>query len=153
MIKSYNKFFKDPLRKSHKLVITYFSGSVIKRQERSIRDEGDIQTLDCAAIEKDRSKFKELFWKVKGSEVVIGYCNRNKCGTSKSFLEDKKIQVLGISKGTLSIKRTLPQKIPGQTVTFVCEVHTTDHDVRVSEAKIIYSLECKEDYTKNYNDN
>ena len=52
--------------------------------------------------------------------------------------------MLGISKGTLSIKRTLPQKIPGQTVTFVCEVHTTDNDdVRVSEAKIIYSLECK----------
>ena len=142
MIKSYNKFFKDPLRKSHKLVITYFSGSVIKRQERSIRDEGDIQTLECAAIEKDRSKFEELFWKVEGS--VIGYCNRNKCGTSKSFLEDKRIQVLGISKGTLSIKRTLPQKMTGQTVTFVCEVHTTDYDdVRVSEAKIIYSLECK----------
>ncbi|CAH3146094.1 unnamed protein product, partial [Porites evermanni] len=66
------------------------------------------------------------------------------CGTSKSFLEDKRIQVLGISKGTLSIKRTLPQKMTGQTVTFVCEVHTTDYgDVRVSEAKIIYSLECK----------
>lgn len=144
MIKSYNKFFKDPLRKSHQLVITYFSGSVIKRQERSIRDEGDIQTLDCAGIEKDRSKFKELFWKVKGSKDAFAYCNRNKCGTSTRFLEDKRIQVLGISKGTLSIKRTLPQKIPGQTVTFVCEVHTTDHDdVRVSEAKIIYSLECK----------
>ena len=144
MIKSYNKFFKDPLRKSHQLGITYFSGSVIKRQERSIRDEDDIQTLDCAAIEKDRSKFKELFWKVEGSEDAIAYCNRNKCGTSKSFLEDKRIHVLGISlKGTLSIKRTLPQKIPGQTVTFVCEVHTTDYKLRISEAKIIYSLECK----------
>ena len=143
MIKSYNKFFKDPLRKSHKLVITYFSGSIIKRQERSIRDEGDIQTLDCAAIKRDRSKFKELFWKVKGSEDAIAYCNGNKCGTLKRFLEDKRIQVLDISKGTLSLKRTLPQKIPGQTVTFVCEVHTTDNNVRVSEAKIIYSLECK----------
>ena len=89
---------------------------------------------------------------MKGSEDVIGYCNRNNCGTSKSFLEDKKIQVLGISKGTLSIKRTLPQKIPGQTVTFVCEVHTTDN-VRVSKAKIIYPLECKYNYSQNYNDN
>ena len=82
---------------------------------------------------------------MEGSEDAIGYCNRNKCGTPKSFLEDKRIHVLGISlEGTLSIKRTLPQKIPGQTVTFVCEVHTTDNDdVRVSEAKIIYSLECK----------
>ena len=81
---------------------------------------------------------------MKGSTDVIGYCNSNECGTSESFLEDKRIQVLGISKGTLSIKRTLPQKVPGQTVTFVCEVHTTDNDdVRVSEAKIIYSLECK----------
>ena len=51
--------------------------------------------------------------------------------------------MLGISKGTLSVKRTLPQKMTGQTETFVCEVHTTDYDVRVSEAKIIYSLECK----------
>ena len=133
---------------------TYFSGSVIKRQERSIRDEGDIQTLDCAAIEKDRSKFKELFWKVKGSTDVFGYCDRNQCGTLITFLEDNRIQVWGISKDTLSIKRTLPQKIPGQTVTFVCEVHTTDHDdIRVSEAKIIYPLECKYDYTRNYNDN
>ena len=82
---------------------------------------------------------------MEGSEDNIVYCNRNKCGTPKRFLEDKRIHVLGISlEGTLSIKRTLPQKIPGQTVTFVCEVHTTDiDDVRVSEAKIIYSLECK----------
>ena len=104
-------------------------------------------------MEKDRSKFKELFWKVKGSTDVIGYCNRNKCGTSKSFLEDKRILVLGLSKGTLSIKRILPQKIPVQTVIFVCEVFTTDYNVRVSEAKIIYPLECKYDYTQNYNDN
>ena len=89
---------------------------------------------------------------MKGSGDVIGYCERHKCKTSKGFLEDKRIQVLGISKGTLSIKRTLPQKIPGQTVIFVCEVHTTDN-VRVSEAKIIYPLECKYDYTQNYNDN
>ena len=88
---------------------------------------------------------------MKGSGDVIGYCKRNKCRTG--FLEDKRIQVLGISlKGTLSIKRTLPQKIPGQTVIFVCEVYTTDN-VRVSEAKIIYPLECKYDYTQNYNDN
>ena len=81
---------------------------------------------------------------MEGSEDAIGYCNRNKCGTPKSFLEDKTIHVLGISlEGTLSIKRTLPQKIPGQTVTFVCEVHTTDYKVRTSEAKIIYFLECK----------
>ena len=80
---------------------------------------------------------------MEGSEDAIGYCDRNKCGTFNNFLEDNRIQVLGISKGTLSIKRTLPQKIPGQTVTFVCEVHTTDNNVRVSEAKIIYSLECK----------
>ena len=60
--------------------------------------------------------------------------------------------MLDISKGTLILKWTLPQKIPGQTVTFVCEVHTTD-DIRVSEAKIIYPLECKYDYTQNYNDN
>ena len=92
---------------------------------------------------------------MKGSTDVIGYCNRNKCWTFKSFLEDKSIEVLGISKGTLSIKRTLPQKIAGQTVIFVCEVHTTDYnvDISVSEAKIIYPLECKYDYTQNYNDN
>lgn len=121
-----------------------FSGSVITRQERSIKGEGDIQELDCAAIGKDPSKVDELYWKLKGSGDEIGYCNGyKKCWTSKSFLEDKRIQVLGISKGTLNIKRTLPQKTAGHTVTFLCEVHTTDFDLRVSEATIIYSLECK----------
>lgn len=81
---------------------------------------------------------------MKESADYIGYCDRNRnCRTLNSFLEDKRIQVLGISKDTLTIKRTLPQKTTGNTVTFVCEVHITDFDVRVSEAKIIYSLECK----------
>ena len=65
------------------------------------------------------------------------------CSKSKSSLEDNRIQVLNISNGTLNIKRTLPQKTAGHTVTFVCEVSTTDNKVHLSEAKITYSSECK----------
>ena len=121
--------------------MTYFSGSAITRQEHSIR--GDIKTLDCDAIKEDPSKYYEMYWKVKGAEV-IGYCNTNKnCSTSKSFLEDKRIQVVSISSGTLSINRTLPQKTIGHTMNITCEVHTTDHKIHVSEDTIVYSLESK----------
>ena len=121
--------------------MTYFSGSAITRQEHSIK--GDIQTLDCDAIKKDPSKYDEMYWKVKGAEE-IGYCNGNKkCWTSKSFLEDKRIQVVSISSGALTIKRTLPQKTTGHTMTITCEVLTTDNKIHVSEVTIVYSLESK----------
>ena len=123
--------------------MTYFSGSAKTRQEHSIR--GDIQTLDCDAIKKDPSKYYEMYWRVKGVEGDIGYCNKDrKCWKTKSqLLEDKRIQVVSISSSNLSIKRTLPQKTTGHTVTFTCEVHTTDNTIDISEVTIVYSLECK----------
>ena len=123
--------------------MTYFSGSAITRQEHSIR--GDIQTLDCNAIKKDPSKYYEMYWRVKGADGDIGYCNRDrKCWETKSqLLEDKRIQVVSISTSILSIKRTLPQKTTGHTVTFTCEVHKTDNTIDISEVTIVYSLECK----------
>ena len=123
--------------------MTYFSGSAITRQERSIR--GDIQTLDCDAIKKDPSKYYEMYWRVKGADGEIGYCNRDrKCWETKSqLLEDKRIQVVSISSSNLSIKRTLPQKTTGHTVTFTCQVHKTDNTIDISEVTIVYSLECK----------
>ena len=121
--------------------MTYFSGSAITRQERSIR--GDIQTLDCDAIKKDPSKYYEMYWKVKGEEE-IGYCNpERECFKTISFLEDKRIQVVSISTGALSIKRTLPQKTTGYTVTIKCAVHKTDNNIDISEVTIGYSLERK----------
>ena len=123
--------------------MAYFKGSAISRQERSIR--GDIQTLDCDAIKRDPSKYLEMYWKVKGAEGDIGYCNsERKCWKTESqLLEDKRIQVVSISSRTLSIKRTLPKKTAGDTVTITCEVHTTDHKTHVSDARTIYFLECK----------
>ena len=123
--------------------MTYFTGSAITQQERFIR--GDIQILDCHAIKRDPSKYYEVYWRVKGADGEIGYCNsRRKCSKTKSqFLEDKRIQVVSISSGTLGIKRTLPQKTTGHTVTITCEVHTTDNKIHISEVKIVYSLECK----------
>ena len=123
--------------------MTYFSGSVITRQERSIR--GDIQTLDCDAIKRDPSKYLEMYWKIKGAEGDIGYCNsERKCWKTESqLLEDKRIQVVSISSRTLSIKRTLPKKTAGDTVTIICVVYTTDHKTHVSDARTIYFLECK----------
>ena len=138
MVKFYTEL-KKPLETPLKLVyhiifMTYFTGSAITRQERSIR--GDIQTLDCDAIKKDPSKYYEMYWTVKGAEQ-IGYCNpKRECWKTISFLEDKSIQVLNISSGTLSIKRTLPQKTTGHTVTITCDVHTTDNKIHVSEVKI-----------------
>ena len=123
--------------------MTYFSGSAITRQEHSIR--GDIQTLDCNAIKKDPSKYYEMYWRVKGVDGDIGYCNEErKCWETKSqLLEDKRIQVVSISTSILSIKRTLPQKTTGHTVTFTCEVHKNDNTIDISEVTIVYSLECK----------
>ena len=123
--------------------MTYFSGSAITRQERSIR--GDIQTLDCDAIKKDPSKYYEMYWRVKGADGDIGYCNRDrKCWETKSqLLEDKRIQVVSISSSTLTIKRTLPQKTTGHSITFICQVHKTDNTNDISEVTIVYSLECK----------
>ena len=123
--------------------MTYFSGSAITRQEHSIR--GDIQTLDCDAIKKDPSKYYEMYWRVKGVDGDIGYCNEErKCWETKSqLLEDKRIQVVSISSSTLSIKRTLPQKTTGHSITFTCQVHKTDNTIDISEVTIVYSLECK----------
>ena len=123
--------------------MTFFSGSAITRQKHSIR--GDIQTLDCDAIKKDPSKYDEMYWRVKGADGDIGYCNRDrKCWEAKSqFMEDKGIQVVSISTSTLSIKRTSPQKTAGHTTTFICQVHKTDNTIDISEVTIVYSLECK----------
>ena len=123
--------------------MAYFKGSAISRQERSIR--GDIQTLDCDAIKRDPSKYLEMYWKIKGAEGDIGYCNsEGKCWKNKSqLLEDKRIQVVSISSDTLSINRTLPQKTTGHTMTIICEVLTTDNKVHISEDTIVYSLESK----------
>ena len=123
--------------------MTYFTGSAITRQELS--STGDIQTLDCDAIKKDPSKYYEMFWRVKGADGDIGYCNsERKCWKKKSqLLEDKGIQVVSISSSNLSIKRTLPQKTTGHTTTIQCQVHTTDNKIHISGVKIAYSLECK----------
>ena len=116
--------------------MTYFSGSAIR---------GDIQTVDCHAIKRDPSKYFEMYWRVKGADGDIGYCNKErKCWKTKSqLLEDKGIQVVNISSSTLSIKRTLPGKTKGHTVTITCEVHKTDNKIDISEVTIVYSLEGK----------
>ena len=123
--------------------MAYFKGSAISRQQRSIR--GDIQTLDCDAIKRDPSKYLKMYWKIKGAEGDIGYCNsERKCWKNKSqLLEDKRIQVVSISSDTLSINRTLPQKTKGHTMTIICQVLTTDNKVHISEDTIVYSLESK----------
>ena len=121
--------------------MTYFSGSAITRQERSIR--GDIQTLDCDAIKKAPSKYYEMYWRIKGADGDIGYCWRKCWKTKSQFLEDKGIQVVTISTSTLSIKRTSPQKTTDDTITFVCEVHKTDNAIDISEVTIFYPLQCK----------
>ena len=123
--------------------MTYFTGSAITRQELS--STGDIQTLDCDAIKKDPSKYDEMYWRVKGADGNIGYCNKDRqCWKNKSqLLEDKGIQVVSISSTTLSIKRTLPQKTTGHNMTFICQVHKTDNTIDISEVTIVYSLECK----------
>ena len=116
--------------------MTYFSGSAIR---------GDIQTVDCHVIKRDPSKYFEMYWRVKGADGDIGYCNKErKCWKTKSqLLEDKGIQVVNISSSTLSIKRTLPEKTKGHNVTITCEVHKTDNSIDMSEVTIGYSLERK----------
>ena len=101
--------------------------------------------MDCHAIKRDPSKYFEMYWRVEGADGDIGYCNKERtCWKAKSqLLEDKRIQVVNISSSTLSIKRTLPQKTKGHTVTITCEVHKTDNTIDTSEVTIVYSLESK----------
>ena len=116
------------------------AGSVITREKRSAND---FQKIDCDdAIKKAGNKYVDLTWKVKGDGDKIAYCNRDRnCHVIKNLLEDKRIQVLYISNGTLSIKRSSPQK-KSHSVSLLCVVET-DTGVHTKEVTIYYSLMCK----------
>ena len=118
------------------------AGSVITREKRSAND---FQKIDCDdAIRKAANKFMDLTWKVKGDgdNLDIAYCNRNwNCEVIKNLLEYGRIQVLDISKGTLSIKRSSPQR-KSHSVSLLCIVETNT-GIYTHEVKIYYSLMCK----------
>ena len=117
------------------------AGSVITREKRSAND---FQKLDCDdAIKKAANKYLELTWKAKGDGHDIAYCNRTRnCHVIKNSLEDERIQVLDISKGTLSIKLSSPQK-KSHSVSLLCVVETEAGQMYTQEVKIYYSLMCK----------
>ena len=117
------------------------AGSVITREKRSAND---FQKLDCDdAIKKAANKYLELTWKAKGDGDDIAYCNRTRnCHVIKNSLEDERIQVLDISKGTLSIKLSSPQK-KSHSVSLLCVVETEAGQIYTQEVKIYYSLMCK----------
>ena len=118
------------------------AGSVITRKKRSAND---FQKIDCDnAIKKAANKYVDLTWKVKGDgdNLDIAYCNSDRdCHVIKNSLEDKRIQVLDISNGTLSIKRSSPQR-KSHSVSLLCTVETGT-GVYTQEVKIYYSLMCK----------
>ena len=116
------------------------AGSVITREKRSANG---LQKIDCDdAIMKAGNKYVDLTWKVKEDGDKIAYCNRNRnCHVIKNSLEDKRIQVLNISNGTLSIKRSSPQR-KSHSVSLLCIVET-DTGIYTQEVKIYYSLMCK----------
>ena len=116
------------------------AGSVINREKRSAND---LQKIDCDdAIKEAGNKYVDLSWKVKGDGDKIAYCNRNRnCQVIKDSLEDKRIQVLDIFKGTLSIKRSTLQR-KSHNVSLLCIVET-DTGIYTQEVTIYYSLMCK----------
>ena len=116
------------------------AGSVITREKRSAND---LQKIDCDdAIKEAGNKYVDLSWKVKGDGDKIAYCNRNRnCQVIKDSLEDKRIQVLDIFKGTLSIKRSTLQR-KSHNVSLLCIVET-DTGIYTQEVTIYYSLMCK----------
>ena len=118
------------------------AGSVITREKRSAND---FQKIDCDdAIKKAANKYVDLTWKVKGDgdNIDIAYCNSDSdCHVIQNSLEDERIQVLDISNGTLSIKRSSPQS-KSHSVSLLCTVET-DTDIYTHEVKIYYSIMCK----------
>ena len=116
------------------------AGSVINWEKRSAND---LQKIDCDdAIKEAGNKYVDLSWKVKGDGDKIAYCNRNRnCQVIKDSLEDKRIQVLDIFKGTLSIKRSTLQR-KSHSVSLLCIVET-DTGIYTQEVTIYYSLMCK----------
>ena len=119
------------------------AGSVITREKRSAND---FQKIDCDdAIKKAANKYVDLTWKVKGDgdDLDIAYCNRNRnCQVIKNSLEDERILVLDIFNGTLSIKRSSPQK-KNHSVSLLCVVEKDTGTQYTQEVKIYYSLMCK----------
>ena len=117
------------------------AGSVITREKRSAND---FQKLDCDdAIKKAANMYLGLTWIVKGDGDDVAYCNRSmNCHVIKNWLEYGWIQVLDISKGTLSIKRPSPQKM-SHSVSLLCVVEKDTGTQYTQEAKIYYSLMCK----------
>ena len=104
------------------------------------------EILHCDAIKTYPSNYFEMYWKVKGGDE-IGYCNSaRQCWRMRSqLLKDKRIQVVSISSGTLSIKQTFLEesKETRIAVTFTCDVHNSDNKKDISDATSVYSFKCK----------
>ena len=128
------------IQRFRKRFMISLAGSVLAPEKRSAND---FQKIDCDdAIKKAANKYVDLSWTVNGDGDRIASCNRNRnCLVIKNSLEDERIQVLDISNGTLSIKRSSPQR-KSHSVSLLCIVET-DTDIYPQEVKIYYSLMCK----------
>ena len=106
----------------------------------------EVFTLTCEAL-KEVEQINQLEWKlnVSGahkSRKRLAFCNGSlRCGVAKnSAVEAHGITVLGISNGTLSVKRS-SRKATSRTVELFCRVQTVFRSI-IHRVKIDLSLEC-----------
>lgn len=133
------RFFKPLTCK--KLVV--FLGSLATQQY--CPDE--VFTLTCEALKKAK-QINQIEWKLNDSDrhkskKRLAFCNGSlRCGVAKeSAVEAHGITVLGISNGTLSVKRS-SSKTTSRTVELFCRVQTASRSY-IHQVKIDLSLECK----------
>ena len=96
---------------------------------------------------RNGDEVEDVVWNVKGSRgwTTVAYCNGSLvCMVTESEVADG-IKVLGITKGTLTIKRTTRNATTSH-VDFKCEIHNGSHTLK-HHVKIKLAGECKSDFS------
>ena len=110
---------------------------------------GENTTLKCdhEAL-RNGDKIEDVVWKVWKSYrgwTSVAVCNRSLvCMLNESEVTDG-IKVLGITKGTLTIKRTTRNATTSH-LDFKCEIHNGSHALK-HHVKIKLAGECKSDFS------
>ena len=111
---------------------------------------GETLSLECTVLNVLKTqgvKIKDITWKVKSAKwTEVAYCNTSlKCTLleqSKEFDQDG-VSVTGISKGTLTIKRSTREN-GNSNLTFMCYVDYVDKmEVERHLVNINLETECK----------
>jgi len=108
---------------------------------------GEVITLKCdhEAL-SNGDEFQDIVWSVNGSRrwSKLAICNRSLACVVNQTEETDGIKVLGISNGTLKIKRTTRNATTSH-MDFKCVIHNGSH-APAHTVRIKLDVECKSDF-------